>query len=124
MGLISRVSSRTYRNFRTKKKQIMSAIKVPTSQREEFKKYLELSGIQEKMVNMLVNLYEEPEKPADPFAYFKSLLEAEDAESADIEALKQENASMKVKITEAEAKIEELTAKVKEMSPAEDETAE
>ena len=102
----------------------MSAIKVPTSQREEFKKYLEISGIQEKMVNMLVNLYEEPDKPADPFAYFKSLLEAEDAGSADIEALKQENADMKVKIAEAEAKIEELTAKVKELSPESTENVE
>ena len=100
----------------------MSSIKVPTSQREEFKKYLEKTGIQEKLVEMLVHLYEEPEKPSDPWAYFKSLFEAEDAESADIESLKQENSEMKSKLADAEAKIKDLEAKVggEEEQPAEE----
>merc|ERR1712072_1438295 len=110
MGLISRVSSRTYRSNTLS--SIMSSIKVPTSQREEFKKYLEKTGIQEKLVKMLVDLYEEPQKPSDPWAYFKSLFEAEDAESADIESLKQENKQMKAQLADAEAKIKDLEGKL------------
>lgn len=99
----------------------MSAIKVPTSQREEFKKYLEKTGIQEKLVHMLVSLYEEPEKPADPLAFLKSLFEAENQESADIEALKKENEELKVQVGTQEERIKELEAKVAELSvPAEE----
>ena len=94
----------------------MSAIKVPTSQREEFKKYIETSGIQEKLVHMLVSLYEEPEKPNDPLAYLKALFEADNLDTADVESLKQENSDLKVKLGEANETIAELQAKIAELS--------
>merc|ERR1712131_45597 len=97
----------------------MSAIKVPTSHREEFKKYLEKTGIQEKLVHMLVTLYEEPEKPEDPLAYLKGLFNTKDVESADLETLKQENSDLKVKLGEAEEKVKELEAKLAELAPSE-----
>ena len=33
--------------------------------REEFRKYLEKGGVMDALTNVLVNLYEEPEKPED-----------------------------------------------------------
>lgn len=94
----------------------MSGIKVPTSQREEFKKYMEVSGFQEKIIHMLVSLYEEPEKPADPLQYLKSLFEADNLESADIETLKNENTELKNKLGEANEIISELKSKLAELS--------
>jgi len=94
----------------------MSAVKVPTSQREEFKKYIETSGIQEKLVHMLVSLYEEPEKPNDPLAYLKALFEADNLDTADVETLKLENTELKQKLGEANEEIAELKAKVAELS--------
>merc|ERR1712072_1281724 len=96
----------------------MSAIKVPTSQCEEFKKYLQTTGIQEKLVHMLVTLYEEPEKPSDPLAFLRGLFESANTDTADIETLKQENADLKVKLGEAEERVKELEQKVKDAQPA------
>ena len=94
----------------------MSAIKVPNSQREEFQKYIEASGLQDKIVHMLVSLYEEPDKPSDPLAYLKSLFEADNLESADLQTLKNENTELKNKLGEANEIIDELKAKVAELS--------
>lgn len=37
--------------------------------REEFRKYLERTGVMDTLTKILVNLYEEPEKPVDALEY-------------------------------------------------------
>lgn len=46
---------------------------------------------------MLVGLYEEPEKPNDALEYLQGHLKAGAPDTADVEALKQENADLKQK---------------------------
>ena len=103
----------------------MSSIKVPTSQREDFKKYLATTGIQEKLVTLLVKLYEEPDKPSNPLEYIRNKFNTENDDTPSLEALKQENADLKVQLGESEEKVKELEAKLQELqaATAEDENA-
>ncbi|ELU09571.1 hypothetical protein CAPTEDRAFT_106771 [Capitella teleta] len=39
------------------------------SKREEFRKYLEKSGVLDSLTKVLVGLYEEPEKPSNALEY-------------------------------------------------------
>ena len=96
----------------------MSGIKVPTSQREDFKKYLATTGIQEKLVTLLVSLYEEPDKPNNPLEYIRNKFSAENESGPSLEVLKQENADLKVKLGESEEKVKELEAKLQELQAA------
>ena len=41
----------------------MTSYKAADSKREEFRKYLEKAGVVDGLTKVLVNLYEEPEKP-------------------------------------------------------------
>ena len=101
----------------------MSNIKVPTSQREDFKKYLATTGIQEKLVTLLVSLYEEPDKPGNPLEYIRTKFSAENENGPSLETLKQENADLKVKLGESEEKVKELEAKLSELQVAKAEEA-
>lgn len=40
-----------------------------TAKREEFRKYLERSGVMDALTKILVSLYEETEKPTDALEY-------------------------------------------------------
>ncbi|ELU05844.1 hypothetical protein CAPTEDRAFT_157991 [Capitella teleta] len=65
------------------------------SKREEFRKYLEKSGVLDSLTKVLVGLYEEPEKPSNALDFLKQHLGAGGAESADVEALKLEVTELK-----------------------------
>jgi hypothetical protein len=41
----------------------MAAAQTPEQKKEEFRKYLERSGVVDQLTKVLVGLYEEPEKP-------------------------------------------------------------
>lgn len=59
------------------------------SKKEEFRKYLEKTGVLEKLTRALVSLYEEQERPEDAVAYVKARLDSGHPESSS-ESLKQE----------------------------------
>lgn len=59
------------------------------SKKEEFRKYLERTGVLEKLTRALVSLYEEQERPEDAVAYVKARLDPDHPESGS-ESLKQE----------------------------------
>ncbi|XP_044738143.1 c-Myc-binding protein isoform X2 [Chrysoperla carnea] len=52
----------------------MTAFKPTDVKREEFRKYLERSGVMDTLTKILVNLYEESEKPADALSYLRNKL--------------------------------------------------
>lgn len=50
-------------------RKMTSQYRVADSKREEFRKYLEKAGVMDALTKVLVNLYEEPEKPANALEY-------------------------------------------------------
>ena len=56
------------------------------SKKEEFRKYLEKSGVIDQLTRVLVGLYEEPEKPGNAIDFIKKYLDA--PSDVDVEAMK------------------------------------
>ena len=52
------------------------AYQTPDSKKEEFRKYLEKSGVIDALTKVLVGLYEEPERPTNAIDYIKKFLGA------------------------------------------------
>ena len=78
------------------------------SKKEEFRKYLERSGVIDALTKVLVALYEEPEKPANALDFIKQYLGA--PTSGDVETMKAEK-------DELMKKNEELTKNLEVIPP-------
>ncbi|XP_041980213.1 c-Myc-binding protein [Aricia agestis] len=52
----------------------MSSYKPIDSKREEFRRYLERTGVMDALTKVLVSLYEEPDKPEDALEYVRKHL--------------------------------------------------
>lgn len=78
----------------------------PDSKKEEFRKYLEKSGVIDALTKVLVGLYEEPERPPNAVDYIKRYMGA--PTGVDVEAIKAENATLKTENDELKGKITEL----------------
>ncbi|EHB00256.1 C-Myc-binding protein [Heterocephalus glaber] len=76
----------------------------PSPKCEQFRRYLEKSGVLDTLTKVLVALYEEPEKPNSALDFLKHHLGAGTPENPEIELLRLELAEMKEKY---EATIEE-----------------
>lgn len=51
-----------------------SCVKYYVGKKEEFRKYLEQTGVIDQLTKVLVGLYEEPEKPQDAVEFIKKYL--------------------------------------------------
>ncbi|KAI3385818.1 hypothetical protein SNEBB_002241 [Seison nebaliae] len=78
----------------------MSNFKSADKKKEEFRKYLERCGVVDALTKILVNLYEEPEKPNNPIDVIKKYFGREVPESADVENLQIEVAQLKEKVVQ------------------------
>merc|ERR1712046_257005 len=90
--------------------QTMAQFQSPDTKKEEFRRYLERSGVIDALTKVLVGLYEEPERPANALDFIKMTLGA--PTGVDVEALKAENEQLRKKNEEMAAKIEEMSKKV------------
>uniref|UniRef100_T1IY43 Cullin-5 n=1 Tax=Strigamia maritima TaxID=126957 RepID=T1IY43_STRMM len=88
-------------NLLTSFNLIMTSFRPGDSKREEFRKYLEKTGILDALTKVLVGLYEEPEKPTDALDYLKKHLGVT-PEVVDSDILKSE-------LEEYRKKVEQLT---------------
>merc|ERR1712203_444792 len=88
----------------------VSSLTSPDAKKEEFRKYLERSGVIDALTKVLVGLYEEPEKPANALDFIKLTLGA--PTGVDVDALKAENETLRAKAAELEAKLEEANKKL------------
>uniref|UniRef100_A0A3Q0KDW1 c-Myc-binding protein n=1 Tax=Schistosoma mansoni TaxID=6183 RepID=A0A3Q0KDW1_SCHMA len=86
----------------------MSSYKPGNCKREEFRRYLEKSGVIDALTKVLVGLYEEPEKPDNALEFMKKHLRAESPDPSDIEAMKVEIAELKQKVEMLESENAEL----------------
>jgi len=86
----------------------MSSYQTPESKKEEFRKYLEKSGVIDALTRVLVGLYEEPERPQNAIDYIKRYMGA--PANVDVDAIRNENEEMKAKIKELTRTVEELNS--------------
>eukprot|EP00731_Ephydatia_muelleri_P032000 Em0023g507a len=61
------------------------------SKKEEFRKYLESTGVLDAFTKVLVGLYEEPEKPGDALEFVKQHLHGGPPKSAEAETFEEGN---------------------------------
>jgi len=80
-----------------------------SAEKEEFRNYLERSGVVDALTKVLVGLYEEGEKPSNALDWIKKHLGA--AAGVDIDALQKENEDLKRQVAELTQKVEELSKK-------------
>ncbi|NXM78296.1 MYCBP protein, partial [Serilophus lunatus] len=83
------------------------------SRREQFRQYLEKSGVLDVLTKVLVALYEEPEKPSSALDFLKHQLGASAPENTEVEALRLEVAEMKEKYEAVLEENKKLRTKVK-----------
>ncbi len=81
------------------------------SKKEEFRKYLESSGVIDQLTRVLVGLYEEPDKPTNAIEFIKKYLNSPldvdvDKLSIEYDKLKHENEQLKAKIEDLKREVE------------------
>ncbi|CAM9645931.1 unnamed protein product, partial [Ectocarpus sp. 13 AM-2016] len=84
--------------------------KTPESKKEEFRKYLEKSGVIDALTKVLVGLYEEPERPPNAVDYIKRYMGA--PTGVDAEAMRLQNEEFKRENEELRSKLQSLTEKM------------
>ncbi|XP_026156777.1 C-Myc-binding protein [Mastacembelus armatus] len=72
----------------------MAHYRASESKREQFRRYLEKSGVLDTLTSVLVALYEETDKPNNALDFIKLHLSAAGPEPADTEALRMELADL------------------------------
>eukprot|EP00978_Attheya_sp_CCMP212_P044717 scaffold319786_cov60-Attheya_sp.AAC.2 len=91
---------------------LISASQTPDSKKEEYRKYLEKSGVIDALTKVLVGLYEEPDRPVNAVDYIKRYMGA--PANVDVEALKNDNQELKAEVMDLKKTVEELKATVGE----------
>lgn len=101
----------------------MTTYRGAESKREEYRKYLEKSGVLDALTKVLVGLYEEPEKPNNALDFLKQHLGASGPDTADVEALKLEVTELRQKVEQLQDQNNELKSKLQQYEPPQDEQA-
>merc|ERR1712138_211919 len=92
--------------------EIMASYQTPDSKKEEFRKYLEKSGVIDALTKVLVRLYEEPEKPGNALDFIKQYLGS--SVGVDVDSLRAENDEQQKNIENLTKQLEEANAKLAE----------
>lgn len=83
------------------------AFKPSEGKREEFRKYLEKNGVTDALTKVLVNLYEEPDKPEDALEYIRDRL----AMQSGLETHNQ----MRTRLEEFQTRVDALSQELEEL---------
>lgn len=78
------------------------------AKKEEFRKYLEKSGVIDAMTKALVGLYEEPERPQSAVEYVRKYLGSSSTANVDVDALRNENEELRNRIRELSRTVDDL----------------
>jgi hypothetical protein len=66
------------------------------SKKEEFRRYLEKTGVLDAFTKVLVGLYEEPERPSNALDYIKRYLGA--PTGVDVDGLRRDNDKLRIEV--------------------------
>jgi hypothetical protein len=83
------------------------------AKKDEFRAYLEKTGVVDQLTKVLVSLYEETDKPTNPIDFIKRNMSApEEIDQDNLKneylKLKEENEKLRVRVTELQKQIESL----------------
>ena len=83
------------------------------AKKDEFRSYLEKTGVVDQLTKVLVSLYEETDKPTNPIDFIKRNMSApEEIDQDNLKneylKLKEENEKLRVRVTELQKQIESL----------------
>jgi hypothetical protein len=78
------------------------------AKKEDFRKYLEKSNVIDSLTKVLVNLYEEPERPDKPMDFIKKALGG--PVQADVDALTQQLDQLRVENEALKKKLQDMGA--------------
>ena len=83
------------------------------AKKDEFRAYLEKTGVVDQLTKVLVSLYEETDKPTNPIEFIKRNMSApEEIDQDNLKneylKLKEENEKLRVRVTELQKQIESL----------------
>ncbi|XP_023119893.2 C-Myc-binding protein [Amphiprion ocellaris] len=101
----------------------MAHYRASESKREQFRRYLEKSGVLDTITSVLVALYEETEKPNNALDFIKLHLGASGSEPADGEALRLELADLQQKFNLLMEENKELKNRLMQYEPSPDDGA-
>jgi len=90
----------------------MSNYQSADSKKEEFRKYLDKSGVIDALTKVLVGLYEEPDRPQNAVDYITKYMGA--PVGVDADAVRAENDELRAKVKELTRAVEELNVSLKE----------
>lgn len=95
----------------------MAHYRTSESKREQFRRYLEKTGVLDTITSVLVELYEENDKPNNALDFIKLHLGAAGEEQADAEALRMELSDLQVKCTQLTEENKELRNRLMQYEP-------
>mmetsp|Transcript_4263 Transcript_4263/g.10832 ORF Transcript_4263/g.10832 Transcript_4263/m.10832 type:complete len:113 (-) Transcript_4263:1327-1665(-) len=99
--------------------QPSSNYSTPEQKKEEYKRYLQKSGVVDAITKVLVALYENEDRPPNPVNFIKRYFGAPDAQ--DHNALTAENAALKDENQELKNMVKELSKRNRELKEQLDE---
>ena len=90
-----------------------SQAKTIEAKKDEFRAYLEKTGVVDQLTKVLVSLYEETDKPTNPIEFIKRNMSApEEIDQDNLKneylKLKEENEKLRQRVTELQKQIEAL----------------
>ncbi|XP_013871789.1 C-Myc-binding protein [Austrofundulus limnaeus] len=94
----------------------MAHYRASDSKREQFRRYLEKTGVVDSLTSVFVSLYEQQEKPTDALEYVKKHLGALE-EISDSEALQQEVMDLRQKCARLMEENKDLKARLQQREP-------
>jgi len=91
------------------------SLQTTDSTKEEFRKYLEKTGVIDQLTRVLVGLYEEPEKPSNAIDFVKKYLGS--PTDIDVDKLKIEYEKLKDENLQLRKQVEDLKKELETLKP-------
>jgi len=89
----------------------MAVYQTPESKKEEYRRYLEKSGVVDSLTKVLVGLYEEQDRPSNAIDFVRKYMGVADG-AADVEAIREENETLKKEAEELRRTVEQLNRRL------------
>jgi len=88
----------------------MAVYQTPESKKEEYRRYLEKSGVIDALTKVLVGLYEETDRPPNALDFVRKYVGV--PAGVDVDALRAENTEMRRQVEELQRTVDQLNRRL------------